>query len=672
MNITSSRLIVVALPVAVLLTPCGRADEPTKDTGPSVSVTPSVTYVDVTGDEKQFRQDQWMGNGWVGGVDEATLHQSLGKDAYLDFAGRGLIDQHDYNLQLEVVKPDLGFVRAGFTEWRKYYDDTGGFFAPFSPPAFSLGRDLSYDNADIFVDVGLTLPNLPKIVLGYERQSRNGDQSLLEWGSVTQGTNTRKIFPSYQDINETVNIFKVTAEQDIGKLHVGDQFRYEHYSDDTKRFDTSLDLNTSASQTVTVHEDYRQDAFYNTFLMTCQMNEKVYWSLGYMFNTLDGDNSLQVTTPPPLGPVDKNWTTQGVNVSQDSNVVDLNAMIGPFAGLSFYSGLQIEVTDSSGDSHSLQIEGVSLPTTNLVHSSDNLDSFTETLGLRYTKIAYTTLYAEGKWTQQDIDLDERESVDGTSTDPGAFQRATDTNVSRQDYSIGFNSSPLRRLTLAARYCHSVSDNGYDNEVDTEPGYPAFITGQDFTTDEVMGRLNLRPCSRVSLAFTYQLVATEIQTAQYGVPLIVPRGSKQTCNYDSSIYSVSATVTPIARLYLTGLFCYQDTRTSTFDNHSPTVVPYKGTVYSVITTAGYALTKKTDVTLQYYYERADDFQNNSADGLPLGLENQRTGVLVGLQHKINDHFIARLRYGYYENNESSNGGIDNYRANLASASCTARF
>ncbi len=672
MNTPSWKMIMATLPVFVLLAPPARADEPAKDTGPSVSVTPSVTYVNVSGDEKQFRQDQWIKNGWVGGVDEATLHQSLGKDAYLDFQGRGIYDQHDYKLQLEIVKPDLGFVRAGFTEWRKYYDDTGGFFGPFTPPSFSLNRNLSLDNEDIFVDVGLTLPNMPKIVLGYERQSRNGDQSLLEWGSVTQGTDTRKIFPSYQSVDETVNIFKVSVEHDIGKVHVGDQFRYEHYSDDTKKFDTSLNLNTAASKAVTIHEDYRHDSFYNTFLMYSQVNEKIYWSLGYMFNTLDGDNSLQVATPPPLGPFDKNWMTQGVNVGSDSNVIDLNAVFGPFAGLSFYTSLQVEVTDSSGSTDALLTEGVSPTTTNLIHTSNNMDSFQETLGLRYTKIAYTTLYAEGKWTQQDIDLDERETVDGTSTDPGAFTRETKTDVSRQDYSVGFNTAPIRRLTLAGRYRHSIYDNGYDNQVDTEPGYPAFITGQDFTTDEVMGRLNVRPCSRFSLAFTYQLVATEIQTAQHGVPLLVPRGSKQTCNYDSSIYSVSATVTPITRLYLTGLFSYQDARTSTFDNKNPAVVPYKGTVYSIITTAGYALDKKTDITLEYLYERADDFQNNSADGLPLGLQNQRTGVLVGLQRRINDHFIARLRYGYYENNESSNGGINNYRANLVSAACTARF
>ena len=188
----------------------------------------------------------------------------------------------------------------------------------------------------------------------------------------------------------------------------------------------------------------------------------------------------------------------------------------------------------------------------------------------------------------------------------------------------------------------------------------------------MGKLTLRPCSRFMTAFTYQLTATDIKTAEAGVPFLVPKGSRQSGNYDASIYSVSATVTPISRLYLTGLFSFQDTRTVAFANDNPSVIAYRGNVYTVVGTAGYALDKKTDLTVEYTYSRSDNFTDNSADGLPLGIDNQRHGLIVGLQRKLTDHILARLRYGYYEYNERSNGGIDNYVAHLAGASCTVRF
>ena len=100
------------------------------------------------------------------------------------------------------------------------------------------------------------------------------------------------------------------------------------------------------------------------------------------------------------------------------------------------------------------------------------------------------------------------------------------------------------------------------------------------------------------------------------------------------------------MYLTGLFSFQDTRTAAFDNSSPSVIAYRGNVYTIVGTAGYALDNKTDLNLEYTYSRSDNFTDNSADCLPLGLDNQRHGLIAGLQRKINDHIIARLRYGWF--------------------------
>ena len=673
MNSTCWKMILMTLPLFSLLTPATlRGEGVATNAAPEISITSGGQYVTVKGDREKFREDQWGRDGWSGGVEEATYHQAFGKDWTLDLKGLGIYDEDDYKLRLDLTKKDVGFVHAGFTEYRQYFDRTGGFFRSFAPSSFELGHNLGMKIGDIFFDVGLTLPGLPKLVLGYERQFKDGDKSLLEWGGVTQGTETRKIFPSFKNVDETVDIFKVSLDHDIKNVHLADQFRYEWYRNDTRREDTSVNLNTSASQTVTVREEYHHDDFYNAFRMDSHLNDKVYWSLGYLFNTLNGGGDLSVVTPPPVGPFDKNWATQALDVQLDSHVANLNTMFGPFAGLVINAGLQAEKTDTHGFTDALLTAGVSPATTNLLHSSEDQKSLEETLGLRYTKIPYTTLYAEGRWTEQQIDLEESETENGSTSLGDAFARDTDTDIFRQDYRVGFNTSPLRRLSLAGRYRHAIYRNDYDNEVDTEAGYPAFITAQNFTSDEVMGKLTLRPCSRFTAAFTYQLVATDIETSEAGVPLLVPKGTKRSGNYDASIYSVSATVTPISRLYLTGLFSFQDTRTVAFDNQNPSVIAYRGNVYTVVGTAGYALDGKTDLNVEYTYSRSDNFTDNSAAGLPLGIDNQRHGLIVGLQRKLTDHIIGRLRYGWYEYSERSNGGIDNYIAHLASASCTVRF
>ena len=479
MNSTSWKMFLITLPLFSLLVSARRSAPKNAATNaaPEISITSGGRYVTVKGDQEKFREDQWSRDGWSGGVEDATYHQTFGKDWTLDLEGRGIYDEDDYKLRLDLTKKDVGFVHAGFTEYRKYFDRTGGFFRSFAPSSFELGDDLRMKIGDIFFDVGLTLPGLPKLVLGYERQFKDGDKSLLEWGGVTQGTQTRKIFPSFKNVDETVDIFKVSLDHDIKNVHLADQFRYEWYRNNTRREDTSVNLNTSASQTVTIHEEYHHDDFYNAFRMDSWVNNKVYWSLGYLFNTLNGDGDMSVFTPPPLGPVDKNWAARAIAMDLDSHVANLNTMFGPFAGLVINAGVQAEKTQTHGFTDALLAEGVLTATTNLIHSSEDQKSLEETVGLRYTKIPYTTLYAEGRWTEQQIDLEERETEDGSATLGDAFARDTDTDVFRQDYRVGFNSSPMRRVTLAGRYRHAIYRNDYNHDVDTEPGYPAFITGR---------------------------------------------------------------------------------------------------------------------------------------------------------------------------------------------------
>jgi len=668
MKPNSLKLLLISLATALALPAMGRADDVNTNSTLDVSVTPEATYARVSGNAQKFREDVGIRDGWTGGIEDATLHEDISKDTTLDGEGRFILDDHDYKLQLQLTKKDFGFVRGGFTEYREYYDNEGGFFRPFTPSSFKLNNDLGMDVGNMFFEAGLTLPNLPKVTVGYEHQFRDGNKSLLEWGGVTQGTDTRKIYPSFGDVHEYTDIVKLGGEYDISKVHLRDDFRYEHFSANDTRADTSVNLNTSSSQTVTVHEDNDHDAFYNTFRMDSQVNDKVYWSLGYLYSSLSGNGNMQVVTPPPVGPFGNNWSAPDIDVDLYSHVVNLNTMFGPFKGLVLYGGLQAEKTETHGSTDALLTQGTGPASTNLIHSSNDTKSLSETLGMRYTKIPYTTLYAEGRWDEEQYDLDESETQNGASS----LGLGSDETAFRQDYRAGLNTAPIARVTLSGSYRHYIDHDDFDYDTDTVVGYPGFITAQDFTTDEAMGKVTLRPCSRFSTSFTYQHVSTDIRTSTEAVPLIAPGGSLQSGDYDANIYSVSATVTPMSRWYLTGYFSLQDTRTTSFANQDPSVQAYRGNVYTVMATTGYALDNKTDLTLEYSYSRSDNFTDNSSAGLPLGLNFQRTAVQAGISRKISKNVIARLRYGFYTYDESSTGGINNYTANLASASCTVRF
>jgi hypothetical protein len=672
--------LLVAAPVAALLAAASRA-ESTAPLGPTGSETLLVNYVSVKGDAAKFREDWWMKDQWSAGVEHLTLDQDLDEHTTAHVEGRGIFDEHDYQLKVDITRFSVGFIRAGYTQHRTYYDDSGGFYRPFTPPAFRLGRELHLDDGDILVDLGLTLPDLPRLTLGYERQSRDGTKSLLEWGSVQQGATERKIFPSFKDINETVDIFKVNLDHHIGIVELGNQFRLERYHAADTTFDKgSTNLTTSANQDVKIHEDSRHDLLSDVFHMDSRVNEKVYWSASYLYSRMDGDAGLRVDTTPfatvsPTVDSVKNWFTHSVNLDQDSHVVNGNALIGPFKQLSFYGGTQAEKTRGSGDTDAelLQLVGgfTNFPTA-LIRSETDKESVEETLGTRFTGIPYTTLYADGKWREEQYSLSESEADDSVTN----LFRNTTTDVFRQQYTVGFNSSPFRRLTLAAHYRRIIEVNNYDHTADISPGYPGFITEQDFTTDQIVARLIARPHPKLTVAFQYKLAATDIHTQNKSIAFsgstLVLAGSELSGNYDANTYTLNATVTPVSRLYLSGGISFQDTRTVAFANNVPSVISYRGDVYTVFGAAGYALDARTDMTIDYSFSRSDNFKDNSASGLPLGLDNQRQSLTAGVTRRIRKNIITRLRYGFYEYEESSSGGINSYRAHLASASCTLAF
>jgi hypothetical protein len=419
---------------------------------------------------------------------------------------------------------------------------------------------------------------------------------------------------------------------------------------------------------VTVSEDHGYDALQNTLQLSGHVIEKVYLSFGHLFNSVEGTTRFAMDTVPFAGPFDKDWYTNAVDIEQDSHVLSLNTMLGPFADLTLYGGLQVETTQTEGDTDAVLVErdfsnALVAPEAAIVTRQDK-DGFQESIGARYTAIARTTLYAEGKWSQQTINLYERELEDGALS----FERLTDEDTDGQRYTVGMNTSPIRRTTLTARYRRIYKDNDYDHDSDTEPGYSAFITDQRFTTDELTTKVSIRISAKVQGTLKYQHLSTDIDTASETTPV----GTILSGNYDASIYSAGVTVTPIERLYLTGLLSYRDARLETLDNSVASVPTYEDDTYTLIGTAGYAVSRDTDVRGEYLYGRSDNFEDNSAEGLPLGLDFQRHRLVFTLSRRMTERMQAEVRYGYYKYDGDSQGGADDYEAHLAGMSWSFNF
>jgi len=625
-----------------------------------LELAPVLEYRTVDGDEDKFREDWWMREGWAGGLERFSLEKKTRGDWLLEMGGRVIVPEEDYEFHLELGKEDVGFLRTRYREYRKYFDDTGGFFPSFSPTSFDLDRDLHLDIGNLILEAGMTRPDLPRVVVGYEHRFKEGEKSLLEWGGVTGGAFTRHIFPSFKEMDEELDIVRVEVTHSVSKVNVYDRLHYEKFQSETRRFEETQDLGSRASEGVEVAESYEHDALVNTLHLESRLTDTVYVSLGWLLNDLEGEGTFDMMTVP-FGPepFDKNWQADSITLDQESHVLNFNAKAGPYRNVSIHGGIQADFTETEGETRAVLTEtlpgvGPASPEARILSRSDQ-DGLEETLGLRYSGIPYTSLFADARWIQKGIDLFERETEDAAV----AFERLTDTDVDRSRYTLGFSTSPIRRLTFSGRYRRANRENDYDHILDTEPGYSAFINAQELTTDEIEAKVTARVTSAVKASFQYQLVSTEIDTFfQTDPPAAVESG-----DYTADVYALSVTATPLARLYLTGLFSYRNIESETFDNGVPAVGAYEADLFTFIGTAGWAFDQKTDLKLQYLYSRSDNFSGNPGEGLVLGSDGTRHGLSLDCSRRLTEKMKARLRYGFYRNDEDGGGGADDYETHI---------
>ena len=151
---------------------------------------------------------------------------------------------------------------------------------------------------------------------------------------------------------------------------------------------------------------------------------------------------------------------KGIELERDSHVFSLSALLGPWEGLSLSLGSQNEWTHQTGFGNASV--DVALPFAPYIfpvapehfQASIERSIYSQEAGVRFTKIPFTTLFAEGRLEQETIGQTEQETGDLTP-----FLLQTDAKSRLEDFRAGFNTSPWRRVSLSAQY------RQYDNHTD---------------------------------------------------------------------------------------------------------------------------------------------------------------------------------------------------------------
>ena len=685
----------------------------------------------VGGDTAQFRAVEHTSSNLNGGIEDMHYEKQLGKKVQLTLDGHAIFDASDYKFKLELSQADLGYFRAGYTQFRTWYDGNGGnlptvssvfpdgqFFSP-------ANNSLALDRGDIWVELGIRTAALPEITIRYDHIYRYGQKDSTEWGTAYLNNNyagstaavQRKAMPTFYDIQETRDIVTFDAKKTVfGNTDLGIGMRYEY-----NKNNDSLNQNNQgnlgyANQTWLTQVNQNDLNMYTGHYSTVtRFNDSLWLTTAYSYSSIDsntGGSRISGTTGnnfqfDPLHPVATVFTNLNGSTVTDQQVINLNVMWVPIKDLSITPALRIGIEDAQSNSPYITT-GTSLAVTGtnmLALSSNHYNEIEQSLDIRYTGIDNILLYARGNWDERTGGYDQSVSF-GTNTNGVAVPKTGTNSINQnigttylqQKYAIGSNWYPRTNLSLALQYYYQIEQSEFNWAVpgNVNGGIPkagtnaGVIAAEQLITNDINARVTWRPCSGVSLVTRYDMQYVTMDNSGFGGSnaagaALVPSidvGEVQSAKITNNMFTESITWTPLARLYVQGNASYVLSQTSTPANYnlsangaaftSPTVLNFNNNYVELGCDVGFVLDDKTDLTASYNYFRACDYTNNITVGMPYGAGTIENTVTAGIVRKLTKNVSVSLKYSYTSYSDQTSGYNNNYTANMIYSGLQFKF
>jgi hypothetical protein len=364
------------------------------------------------------------------------------------------------------------------------------------------------------------------------------------------------------------------------------------------------------------------------------------------------------------------------------------AMISPWSWLSLSTKLKSEVVKREGNSSyptdAAEASGAGGTPDGVIDRDDvsltnaKAVRWGEGLSLRFTGIPRTALYTELEFEQGRVLLrEDRRSLDGPDTGSGVsagevFNRETVTDVRRGAWTLGGHAAPWPFLDVTTQVRRRVHTNDYDDQRETanpldSTARSAFIDGQSQHTNEVTTRATLHPCRWFRSSVRYQFRGDKYATHVEAQPM-VKTGMR------SHIYTVDAALQPLEALTTTASFSRQTAAVFTparlaSSANTPT---FNADVNTWLLSADYAPLAPVTLTGTLQYSTAENFNDFSATGLPLGVDNDRLDVTTRLTWALDETTSVAADYGFYRFQANANAQAGDYDAHAISVELSKTF
>lgn len=636
-------------------------------------ITLGLGGVSTSGNRAQFQERWGRKQGVLGGLQDFHYELMFGQKGMLELDGRAVYGGEDYAMKLQVVDPDRGFFRAGFRQFRTWYDGSGGY-VPATGGFISLGSDeLSLRRGEIWVEGGLTPPDGPMLTLKLSREYRKGTKDSLIWGDSTQGGVTRGMVPSFRELDEIRNRVLADLRHSVGKSDFGIGLRLDLVDNDSKfKERRTPEAAGVGNRYVTQRDVFESDLLNIRAFTETRLNDQTLLTSGYSYTRMDtdlgGSRIYGAAFDAPYSPayVDSGYTSLSGGSIVDQYVMNLALRLEPFPGFVIVPSLRAEKIDT-GDNSTYSVANVP---TGITRVQSGFLTVSEALEARFTGFTNWVLYARGEWSEGDGYLREQSTP--------VILRSTDSERFTQKYTLGANWYPLRRLHFSGQYYHKTADNDYTHLTDSTANtlgagnrYPAFLREHSFQTDDLNLRATWRPRPNVTSVTRYDYQISTINTRGDNL------GSVESGVTTAHIVSQNLTWAPWSRLIMQGTFSYAlDSSTTPVSSLTGAaaglVTDARNDYWQATATVTFIVDDKTDLLASYFYYRANNFINNSSISMPYGTSANDHTVNVGLTRNFSKTVRGSLSYGYFRHRDETSGGFDNYDAHLVFSTITYRF
>ncbi len=631
-----------------------------------------------SGSKPQFQQQQQARGGVFGGIEDLHLQNTFTNGLTLTLDGRAVVDENDYKARVELMKEKLGYVRFSFDQFRTWYNADGGFF-PLTGLYFADGGSaLALDRGDISFEAGLTLDKLPKVVFKYDHTYREGQKSSTIWGITHPTANSglaRGLAPAYYEIDEHSDIFQLDATHHIKATDLGVGLRYE-----TGQLDDALKYTQSPGEPLQRSVSDQQNNNYDLLNVHASsetwIKKNLMFSFGGSFSDLDNDFSgsrvygsdFQVGFVPALAN-GVGYFDLGGGSHLYEYIGDVNLFYKPWPNFSIVPSVRVQKEDTDATGNGLQTSGITAPSP-FTGCSDWSDlDVRERLDLTYNGITNWVLYARGELAEGDGNLSEN----------GGIPRGAPVNLHQdedrffQKYSAGARWYAARGVTLDGGGYYKRHEYDYENThipPDFGDHYPGFLTTQNFDTYDGNVRLALRPFRNVSTISRYEFQYSAIDTTPDPASGV---GEVMSSKMTSHILAQDINWTPWSRLYLQAGVNYVWSKTHTpASDFTAAVLDAQNNYYTVNAASGLVLDDRTDLRVAYVYYRADDYHDNSLNGVPYGAGGEDHSITATLTRRISSHLRWTLKYGFTHYTDQLYGGNRDFEAHLVYSGLQYRF